>query len=240
MLQVNEISNRRNVFLPPIKKNKLTLSNNDPVLYENNLKKDSELLEIGLDKFSILTNQPNTIEKIKFKKTPWPEASSDFDNLLNNNNNNMTSSFEWNSKEMPKLKINRSSDLSLDTLDNPSTKKKKLLFEQKLILEQKQMEQSYRNIRANEYLNRSNETYKRISNRDKHKENTSFQHFKKDVWGSTDYKDINLQTDIINTFYSLDNRAIRHFRQQRNDFFEFTPNRNYEKLKESSSTNINQ
>lgn len=237
MLQFNETNSRRNTFLPPIKnsKNKLVLSNKDPILYENNLKKDRELLEIGIDKFSVLTNQPNTIEKIKFESFV-PKSFSSLENLLNNHTT--SSNFEWNSKEMPKLKINKSSDLSLNAIENQSAKKKRLLFEQKLILEQKQFEQNYRNVRAAEFLNRSNETYKRI-HKEKSKESTNYSNSKKDIWASSDFRDINLQNDIIKTFYSIDNRAIRYNQQFRNDFFAFTPNATYNELKEQSSANFN-
>ncbi|RNA23818.1 hypothetical protein BpHYR1_036200 [Brachionus plicatilis] len=218
---MNEVNSSKNSFLPPLKfsKRSISLSQKNPVLIENNLKKDKEILEIGIDKFSVLTNQPGTIEKIRID-TFLPKSNS-IDNL----NNNFTSStnYEWNTREMPKLKINRSSDLSVNFNENSSEKKKKLLFEQKLLIEQKQLEQNFRNIRANELLVRSNETYKRIS-KDKVKARNFDQHFKKDIWSSNDFRDINLQNDIIKTFYSMDSRPIRHFRKFRNEFYTFKPN----------------
>lgn len=237
-MQFNEVINKKNSFLPPIRtsKNKFCLSKKDPIIFENNLSKSKELLEIGLDKFSILTNQPRSIEKIKIYS--YVPKSYSIEDMLGNKFTSSTN-YEWNTREFPKLRINRFSDLSLNFTDKPSEKKKKLLFEQKLIIEQKQLEQNFRNIRANELFSKSNETYKRIT-KEKTKRKNFESHLKKDLWSSSDFKDINLKNDIINTFYAIDNRSIRQNRKIRNDFFTFPTNKIYQEIKDqSSSLNIN-
>ena len=57
---------------------------------------------------------------------------------------------------------------------------------------------------------------------------------KTDLWSSSKYQDINLKSQIINHFYSLDNRHIRYYRKTRPNYYEFTANRNFQKIFDDS------
>lgn len=237
MLNFNETNNinKKQSFFPPIKhsQNKLLLTNKNAVLVENNLSKEKEFLEVSLDKFSLLTNQPKSVEKIKLN-TFMPKNSTSLENVLFPPQATNSTSFEWNSKEMPKLKISRFNDAPSKSVNESSAdKKKRLLFEQKRALEQKQYEKNMRHLRSNEYLSHSNDTFKKIVHRHGSiKDNMDYNQISKpDLWSSDNFKDINLKKDIIQTFYSLDNRHIRDFRKYNEDYFNLTMNKNYENMR---------
>lgn len=231
MLQFNEISSttnaKKNSFLPPIKnsENKFQLTNKNPVLIENSLSREKELLEVTLDKFSILTKQPSDTENIKFESC-LPKSFGSQENMFYPPQATSSTNFEWNTKQMPRLKINKS-QLPSSVNETPSDKKKRLLFEQKCALEQKQLEQNFRNLRSNDYLAHSNQTYSNIIKKRNSLKESAELHSKPDVWSSNNFKDINLQKDIINSFYNMEHRHIRYNRQFNDDFYKFTPNRNF-------------
>ena len=92
-------------FFPPLKsrKNKFQLSNNVPVVIENNITKEKDLLEISLDKFSLLTKQPKHIEKMKFSSY----AASSKSARDSSNAQATPINFKWDTNDMPKLKLNK-------------------------------------------------------------------------------------------------------------------------------------
>lgn len=204
-------------FLPPIKqlKNKLTISNKSPIVMENHFStKNKEFFEVGVDKFNVLTNQPKQLEKIRISgylskskslEKSFPRATP--------------IQFKWDPNDMPKLKINKASETPRE--GNISERKKKMMFEAKLAIEQRALEQRLKDARAQEFEEHSKETRRKIKKRKSIQKDTS----KPDIWDSCDFRDINLQNDIINHIYSVDNRAIRHYQKQRENFYKFKANK---------------
>jgi hypothetical protein len=119
-------------------------------------------------------------------------------------------------------------------VEKSKDKKKRLMFEQKVAIDHKLFEKALRKMRSMEYLSHSNEISKQI----KEREVLSNKEFSQndglpDVWCSIDSKDIKLRKEIINMFYSLENRRIRHKRLEQPDFFSFTDNRSFDNQEKS-------
>ena len=224
-------SSKTLIFLPPIKHNKLNVASNSPVFIENNMRKEKTFLAVGVEKFSILTNQPKYVSD-KVKLTSYSAKSSRHNNHSNPTNmerffpNATSLNFKWDSKEMPKLRVLKANkEVPRSVLESADEKKKRLIFEQKVIIEQKHIEKSLKDLRTIQLLTHSNDTLKKI-NKYRPSFNWSNDFLKPDIWNSIDFRDINLQNDIINHMYSLDNRVLRKIRATTNpDFFKCKPNK---------------
>jgi hypothetical protein len=178
--------------------------NSNLVIIENNLYSNgkNDKLEITIDKFEMLTKQ-----QAKPKNTPeaTPTAS------------------KWS--PLPKLKITKSKGYTRVSIKGENKNRMKLQLEQRLIVEQKTREAAARRARVQELLKkRTKETLKRIKEQKVNQENCENQIV--DKWSSDDIRDINLQREIINTFYSLNNRKIRYGQNSRPDFFNLNKKNN--------------
>jgi hypothetical protein len=218
---MESLKNRKS-FLPPIKpsEDKLALHKKSPLLLESNLNKNKEYYEARVDKFSILTKQPEKTERIKIQSLA--RRSTDASNQPVSTPIN----FKWDPKEMPKIKLSKANDILSSQVEKSKDKKKRLMFEQKIAIDHKLFDKAVRKMRSMEYLAHTNEISKQIKERDvllnrEFKPNRELS----DIWCSIDSKDIKLQKEIVNMFYSLDNRRIRHKRLAQPDFFTFTENK---------------
>jgi hypothetical protein len=242
MLNVNK---QNNTFLPPLKpsRNRLQVTSDKPVYLENSLGKPNEMLQLSVDKFHVLTKQPKSEEYVKLNSPAMFTRSNRFS--TNNNIPETTPvNFKWSSAEMPRLKISKQSKqagTNAHGLDESiDEKRKRLLFEQKCSLEHKFFEKDLRQARSLEFQQHSSETFKKIRRREKKKESKkgsqsgSERIQKPDVWASDNFKDINLNKEIIVHFYSTDNRHIRYFRNSKNnEHFLHKPNKCFTKLEET-------
>lgn len=213
-------------FLPPLRHNKLNVTNSSPVFIENNIQKEKEFLAVSVDKFSILTNQPkdvsNKVRMISYSARSRSNGEKTFPSATCLN-------YKWDSSEMPKLKMTKAKkEVPRHVAENNNEKKKRLIFEQKVLIDQKNIEKNLKDLRTFQLLTHSNDTIKQIN---KNRPNFSWSNdlLKPDIWNSIDFRDINLQNDIINHMYSLDNRALRFNRRSNTEFFKFKPNNAYDK-----------
>ena len=122
--------------------------------------------------------------------------------------------------------------------EKSSEKRMRILFQQKLALERIHTEKRNRLLRSQELLSHSTETLKMVNEQQKKRSSSmlldSDASKKTDLWSSSKYQDINLKSQIINHFYSLDNRHIRYYRKTRPNYYEFTANRNFQKIFDDS------
>jgi hypothetical protein len=235
---MDEAGIRRKLFLlPPVKQSedKLLITRKSPIIIENNYKKEKSFLQLSVDKFSILTNQPKKVEK--FKLTTYP-TSAKYPNEIPAGRTTTPSNFKWDTSNMPQIKVTVPNKVPKHLKEKAAEKRMQLLFQQKIALERINSEKRERNSRSQEMLSRSNETLKNIKERMKKRSsstNLEVANENNDLWASNKYQDINLKSQIINHFYSLDNRHIRFFRKTRPNYYEFTVNRNFEKLVNASA-----
>ncbi len=210
-------ANKIITLLPPIKQseNLLTVLNKDPVYFANHINHEKEIFELSLSKFEVLTNQPTDVENCKLSS-------------FSSNSYSKTKSFpratpvicKWNTKEIPKMKVVKSKNVGLESANE---KRMRLQFEQMAILKQRNDRATNRSLMAQQ-LAAVNHSF----------ENSSFNagiHDSDNLWGSTNFKEINYRNQIIDQFYSLDHRQMRFFRKTRPDFYTFTKNTNIDKLK---------
>lgn len=251
MINLNNKPSTSGVFLPPLKpsKNKLQLTNREPLIIENNLSKQGELYEIDVDKFHALTKQPRSEEFVQLA------SSSSMLNRLSNVPNSTPINFKWNTDEMPKLKVSKMGKLTINTSreDEVREKRKRLMFEQKCLLEEKFFEKTIRQARSLEFQQHANETFKKIRRKSKSHHTDDNQsaaaaalrnkksNNKPDLWSSDNFKDINLKKEIILTFYTPDNRRIRYFQNKMinelgNDSYRPKPNMCLDRLEEKLLT----
>lgn len=229
---MDEATRRRLFLLPPLKKShdRLLLTSKTPIIIENNFKKEKSFLELSVDKFSILTNQPKRVEKFKLTTKP---TTAKYVNELPIKTTPM--SFKWDTNNMPQIKVTIPSKVPKGMTEKSSEKRMRLLFQQKQALDRINSEKRERLVRSQELLSRSTETLKSVNEKQKKRRNSAAIEAENkskaaDLWGSTKYQDINLKSQIINHFYSLDNRHIRFFRKTRPNYYEFTANQNFEKI----------
>jgi hypothetical protein len=223
--QIEQAPIKTLVFLPPLRHNKLDVTNSSPVFIENNLKKEKQFLAVSVDKFSVLTNQPKDVSS----KVRMASYSAKTRSNMEKTFPSATSlNYKWDSNEMPKLKMTKAKkEVPRHVAENNLEKKKRLIFEQKVLIEQKSIEKNLRDMRTFQLLTHSNETIKQLN---KNRPNFSWSNelLKPDIWNSIDFRDINLQNDIINHMYSLDNRALRFARRSNTEFFKCKPNSAFE------------
>ena len=217
------------VFLPPLRHNKLNVTSSSPIYIENNINKEKEFLAVGVDKFSVLTNQPKDVSE-KVRMISYSAKSTSKNNLDKFFPSATSLNYTWDSSEMPKLKMVKvNKEVPRNVAENVNEKKKRLIFEQKVLIEQKNIEKSLRDLRSFQLFTHSNDTIKKI-NRDRPNFNWSNELLKPDIWNSIDFRDINLQNDIINHMYSLDNRTLRHLRRSNTEFFRLKSNKSYDNV----------
>jgi hypothetical protein len=235
---MDEATRRRLFLLPPLKKShdKLLVTSKAPIIIENNFMKEKSFLELSVDKFSILTNQPKKIEKFKLTTKP---TSAKYVNELSVKTTPM--SFKWDTNNMPQIKVTIPSKVPKSLTEKSSEKRMRLLFQQKLALDRINSEKRERLVRSQELMSRSTETLKSVKEKQKKRRvsttlETEHKSKAPDLWASTKYQDINLKSQIINHFYSLDNRHIRFFRKTRPNYYEFTANQNFERILNNSKS----
>lgn len=226
-MQVEHSGVKTLVFLPPLKNNKLIVTSNSPVYIENNIKREKEFYAVGVDKFSVLTNQPKDVSD-KVRMVSYSAKSTSRNNLEKYFPSATNLNYKWDSNEMPKLKLYKANkEVPRSVAENLNEKKKRLIFEQKVLIEQKNIEKGLKDLRTFQLLTHSNETVRKI-NKNKQNFNWSNDLLKPDIWNSIDFRDINLQNDIINHMYNLDNRMLRHLRRSNTEFFKLKRNKLYE------------
>jgi hypothetical protein len=206
-------------FLPDIRKS------SDSSFVKNSINKDEEFIEASLDKFTKLTKQPRNIESIKltsFKQLPTNKLS-----LTNKNPKNPNSTplnFKWDINT-PKLKLIKALEFPIAVIESPVERKKRLIFEQKISLEQKSLQKELKQMKSMEFLKHSedvkNQLFERESLFNDNDKERKRNYLLFDVWASHNIKDINLNNEIINKFYSIDNRRIRYYQKQRSNFFNY-------------------
>jgi hypothetical protein len=238
-------------FLPPLKPSQSrlpSLSSKHPVIIENNLGKDRELISVGLDKFDLLTNQPRVEFDVKLVSSGAPphRRHQHHHRLSGYGLATTPIHFKWRTSEMPRLKLMQTSSEAL-LAETSNERRKRILYEQKCACEQQHLEKSLRLARSIEFEARSKETRVRRVNEMKREKlmrdddesyrggmlmgNTN--KIVRDVWGSDNFKDIMLQKEIIRTFYETDNRHIRYFKGRgREQYFKLEKNECFDKLKE--------
>lgn len=233
-------SRRRLFILPPLKQSqdRLLLTNKTPIIIENNLKREKSFLELSVDKFAVLTNQPKKLEK--FKLNTYPPGSAKYSS--SNDFRQTPSNFKWDTKNMPQIRVTVPSKIPRNFSEKSAEKRMRLLFQQKLALERIHSEKRQRLLQSQAYMSHSTETIRGV-NEHQHKKRGGSMVFeaeskKPDLWASPEFQDINLKSQIINHFYSLDNRHIRYFRKTRPNYFEFTANRNFQKMVDDSSDRL--
>jgi hypothetical protein len=221
-------------FLPPIKNNKLKVSNNEPVYLENNFKRDKQFYEINLDKFSILTNQPKRVDDLKLNSFTHVRSKS-WEN--NSPRSTKITKYKWNYEKMPGLKVLNKYETSVpkNVKENFSDKKKMMLFEQKNIIEHKLIESSLKALRTIELAAHSSETARKNKAKAESFKNSidsklNSNNRKADKWASIDPNDIQLKREIIDHIYAVENRSIRCFKQNNTDFLSHKVNDKFERM----------
>jgi hypothetical protein len=229
-------------FLPDIKR-----STDSSSFIKNSINKDEEFLEASVDKFSTLTNQPRNLESIKL--TSFKQSNQNRLSLVNKNPSNPNSTplnFKWD-VTTPKLKITKAIEFPIAAIESHDQRKKRLMFEQKVFLEQKTLQKELKHMKSIEYLKHSQlvrndlEEKKGLFNNDN--ENSNLTNRKSnyllfDVWSSHNIKDINLNNEIINKFYTLDNRRIRYYQKERPNYFNYNKSTNELDKKEKKDSKL--
>ena len=214
-------------FLPDIKR-----STDSSSFVKHSLNRDEEFLEASLDKFSTLTKQPRNLESIKL--TSFKQSNRNKLSIVNKNPSNPSSTplnFKWD-VTTPKLKLTKAIDFPIAAIESPDQRKKRLMFEQKVFLEQKSLQKELKHMKSIEYLKHSQqvrndleEKERFIINQNDNENNLSDRksnYLIFDVWASHNIKDINLNNEIINKFYTLDNRRIRYYQKERPNYFNYS------------------
>ena len=246
MSLLNE-SDVKYTFFPPVKNNKLKVSSRSPVYIETNLGREKQFLEISVNKFDVLTNQPKPTEILELKSfnhTRPTRKSHSFEALVDAFNfpraTGTNTRYKWNTANFPRLKVVKKvdSDVPLSVAESLVERKKKMLFKQKNEIESQLYEKSVRQLRSMELHTYALKVGKR--NRLNTLKNGSVPDFgskSKDTWDSIDPKDIKLKREIIEQMYSNENRGIRCYRQWVPDFFRVLVNDTFERMQKETAKN---
>lgn len=243
MSLLNE-SEEKYMFKPTLShSHRLKASNTRPFYLQNNMNRERTFMEVNVDKFAQLTNnQSQETKSIDLKGLEHGKNKPTLRSFNTNNTEQMPkatliTNYKWNPAKMPELRIINKTDENVpqQIAESEADRKKRLVFEQKVEIEHKLIEKGLRQLRAYELAARSSMVAQNNRLRRSLSQSVEAPTGKSnDKWGSINANDIQLKKEIIEHFYSMDNRSIRCFRPTRPDFFKLLRNDCFDKLEQET------
>ena len=221
--------------------NNLLPTSKHPSFLNLHTAKHGDLIELSVDRFSLLTKQPKSVEHLNlynlgnvesdvrkrrdyavpmFQKFVFPRATP--------------LSFKWNAEHMPRIKVRKPNRETKNAYDDATSWKQMLYMNEKNAAEREQERRNERQAMSKEFesgsirkLKKIRENYKKALESATSDENKARRH---DIWTSDNSKDVRLSKETIEMMYSTENRRIRHGRQENPNFFRNNTNDIFDKM----------
>jgi hypothetical protein len=242
MSLLNE-ANFKYTFLPPVRRNTLRGSNPAPVYIESHAaapSRERAFLAVSVDRFALhssglAADEPPKVEIVDLGagrggvKEPgtYPKSTARIP----------AAKYIWNTSQMPALRMAAlgEKEVPFEKAETIDERKKRLIFEQKNVLEAMLFEKSMRTMRSDQLTMHSRKVAKKNAQfrsslgldgslsggRDK---------ASGDKWGSINPKDIKLKKEIIDQIYSTKTRGIRCYQKWNPFYYGQTVNDTFEKM----------